>query len=758
MIKRLANNKILWCILFLAALLFYVTIKGKDMTNPPIADKISHISTIGNHKISDDYAWMRDPKWPQSVESEKILSYLNEENLYTKTFFDKHKTLTNSIFEELKARIELKDQSAPIKKDNYYYYTRIEEDQNYPIFCRKKDNMQAAEEILLDLNELAKDHKFLSLSSMSISPDHKLLAYNVDFLGNEKYTIKILNLETNEYLPDEISDTVGDIIWHKKEPLFFYTPVSSEMRHDKVMMHRLGTKEDTLIFHEPNPLYFVGISESNSKKYMFISASGHDDSESFYIDLESDNFKPQIILERKDKIQYVQEHHGDHLYILINDTGNNFRLIRKKINDSNIRLLSKLASSREVIGDLDAQDRNVLNIHEDPSTKSTPEFSAEVELQKKSIEEFIPETDKYLRSFDVTDSYLILNYKDKGLSKIVVQDFKDGTTKEVAFPDAAYSASAHSTNFDMNDIRISYSALSRPDTTYTYDFTTDKLSILKEKKIPSGFNPEEYQVERIWANNNGTLVPISLFYKKSLFKKDGSNPLYLYGYGSYGHAIEPTFRNTAVTLANRGFVFAIAHIRGGDDLGHDWYEAAKFLNKKLTFEDFISATEHLIKEKYTSSGNVVIAGGSAGGMLIGAVINKRPELYKAAIAHVPFVDVLNTMLDETLPLTPGEFKEWGNPKEPEYFSYMLSYSPYDNVISQKYPNIFVTAGISDPRVSYWEASKWVAKLRTNKTDNNLILLKTNMDSGHQGASGRFDYLKEIAEEYSFIFTIFNTKF
>jgi oligopeptidase B len=374
---------------------------------------------------------------------------------------------------------------------------------------------------------------------------------------------------------------------------------------------------------------------------------------------------------------------------------------------------------------------------------------------KTSWEVFIEEdANKYLSSFDLTEEYLILNYQELGLPVSVVVNLATKLSKTIKFPDQAFTASAYSTNFQDNDIRVNYSSLSRPTTTYQYNFNHETLSVLKTQDIPSGFNPEEYQVERIFAKNDDINIPISLFYKKSLFKKDGSNPLYLYGYGSYGLSIPPSFRNNAVSLADRGFIYAIAHIRGGDDLGHDWYEAAKFLTKKRTFEDFIAASEALIEQKYTSVGNIVIVGGSAGGMLIGNVINQRPELYKAAIAHVPFVDVLNTMLDESLPLTAGEYKEWGNPQDKLYFDYIKSYCPYSNVAKQNYPHLFITSGLTDPRVGYWEGAKWAAKLRANKTDNNLLLSKTNMEFGHQGASGRFDYLKEIAEDLIFIFKAF----
>lgn len=372
-------------------------------------------------------------------------------------------------------------------------------------------------------------------------------------------------------------------------------------------------------------------------------------------------------------------------------------------------------------------------------------------FQDAAWENYIAESKQYLAGYDVSNDYLTLNYRDCGLPVIKVKHFDSGLEKHIKFPDQSFSASGSVANFVENDLRIAYSSLARPATAFSYDFANNKLSILKTQKIPSGFNPDEYMVERVLAtSSDGTEVPISLLYKKSLFKKDGSNRLYLYGYGSYGIAVPPTFRNTAISLVNRGFVYAIAHIRGGDDLGHDWYEAAKFLTKKRTFEDFIASAEYLIAQQYTAKGNITICGGSAGGLLIGAVLNEKPELFKAAIAHVPFVDMLNTMLDESLPLTPGEFKEWGNPKDKKYFEYILSYSPYENIKSQKYPALMVTAGLSDPRVGYWEAAKWVARLRERKTDSNKIIFKTNMEAGHRGASGRFDYLKEEADDLLFI--------
>jgi oligopeptidase B len=679
----------------------------KMMTHP-IAKKISYSVNIHDTTIDDEYNWLRDQDWPKKITDQNILGYLNEENDYFHNFMNPLKKEKELIFEELKARIKLKDQSTYIQKDNYYYYSRTEEDKDYVIYCRKHSSIKNLEEILLDVNKLAEGKKFTSIGAFAMSPSHKLMAYSVDFTGGEKYIITIFDLESKKFLPDEIQNTIGSIVWHENGKGFFYTPVDENWRHDKVMFHKLGTEsiEDQLIYHEKDPLYSVSISKSSSREFMFINTGGHDSNESYYFSMNDQNFKPILIKKRVDKILYSVDHGTDYFYMYSNDGAKNFKLLRT--NDI-----------------------------------------------KQNWQEYIKEeSDKYLANFDLTDKYILLNYKHNGLPLIIVKEINGNKIKEVKFPDEAYTASAYSTNFEHNDLRIDYSSLSRPNTVYQYNFENEKLDILKTQEIPSGFNPEEYVTKRIFATSGDVKVPITILYKKSLFKHNGSNPLYLYGYGSYGYAIPPVFRNSAISLVDRGFVFAIAHIRGGDDLGHDWYEAAKFLTKKRTFDDFIASAQKLIEEKYTSKGNIVIVGGSAGGMLIGNVINEKPELFKAAIAHVPFVDVLNTMLDETLPLTPGEFKEWGNPKEKEYFDYIKSYSPYDNVKAQSYPNLMITAGLTDPRVGYWEAAKWVARIRDKKTDNNLIIFKTNMDFGHKGASSRFDYLKEAADDIVFILKIF----
>lgn len=679
--------------------------------NAPIAKKIDSFVEIHDTKLNDQYAWMRADGWPEKVEDQDVISYLEQENKYFNQYIQPKQQQKDKLFEELKGRIKLADQSTYTKKDNYYYYSRTEATSDYAIFCRKKDSTNNQEEILLDVNKLAEGKSYTDLGTFSMHPNHELMVYSVDYTGGEKYTIYVYDTKKQEFLSDEIPNTIGGVVWHEKIPGFFYTPVTEGWRHDKVMFHKLGDdyKKDTLILHEPDTLYSVSVDKSSSRKYIFINVGGHDNNEEYIISMDDSEFKTKLIKPRKEKILYSVDHGVDYFYMHTNDDGADcFKVLQ-------------LAEEND-ISDL---DKWTTYIKESPTD--------------------------HLSGFDLTASYMLLNYKSNALPLNIVRRLDDNVEKEIKFPDSAFTASVYSSNYKEDDIRVSYASLSRPGTVYNYDFDKDDLSILKVQEIPSGHNPEEYNVERILAkSNDGTEVPISLFYKKSLFKKDGSNPLYLYGYGSYGISSPPSFRSSALSLVNRGFVYAIAHIRGGSDVDYNWYKAAKFLTKKRTFEDFVSCAKHLVSEQYTSKGNIAIMGGSAGGMLMGTAINMAPELFKAAVAHVPFVDVLHTMLDETLPLTPQEFKEWGNPKDKEYFEYMHSYCPYTNVREQKYPHLFVTAGLSDPRVGYWEASKWVAKLRDRSTSDNQILLKTNMEFGHSGASGRFDYLKEAAEDLLFI--------
>ena len=687
---------------------------NQKQKNTPIAEKITQTWSLHGKQIKDEYAWLRDDNWPQKIKNKKIASYLNQENNYFTNFMKPYETLQNNVFEELKGRIQLTDQSTYVRKDNYYYYTRTEANQEYSIYCRKKHSTTAPEEILLDVNKLAHNKKFTSLGSFSTSPDHTLLAYSIDHTGDERFTIRIFNLTKQQHLKDTIPNTIGSIIWHEDQSGFFYTPTDENWRQLQVYFHKLGDGvNDKKIFEEKDQLYHISLSQSSSKTHVFIDVIGHDSNEMYFIDMADTTQTPRNIINRLDNVEYTCDYADGFLYVRTNCDAKNFAMVTGVI------------------------DKNYKPIMWTPLLEY--------------------DEDRYLEGFDLTKNYLLLQYKSNlsGLDEIEVISRHDSSSKrKIQFPDAAYEAVVYSTNYEDDDIRINYSSFAKPTTVFTYDFQSENLKTLKVQEIPNGLNSDEYTVKRVYAEHGAVKIPVSLFYRKNLFKQDGSNPLYLYGYGSYGHAVSPTFSNSAISLVNRGFVYAIAHIRGGDDLGKGWHDSAKFLNKKRTFQDFIVVTEALINHQYASAGNIIASGGSAGGLLIGNVINEKPELYKAVIAHVPFVDVLNTMLDETLPLTIGEFKEWGNPKNKEYFDYMLSYSPYENIKEQKYPHIFATAGLSDPRVGYWEAAKWIAKLRTKNTSDNKILFKTNMDFGHSGASGRFDYLKEVAEDLVFICYVF----
>ena len=684
------------------------------MIDYPVAEVIQYNQTINNNQLSDDYNWLRDSNWPD-VSDQKIIDYLTAENSYCQSYMAEHLRLQDQIYKEIIGRIKLSDITLPIKIDDYYYYQRTEEQSNYKIFCRKYKSLDHDEEIILDENLLAYDQKFFSLGGMSVSEDHNLIAYATDITGAEYYTILVKDLVSDTLLSDKIENTINDIVWDNSSKGFYYSKLDANWRSLEIYYHLLGTSqlEDSLIIKENDLLFSLSIEKVNSKKFAIITSSSKDSNEQWFIDLDQSNVKPTLILARRPDHKYYTDHHDNHFYITTNDLGKNFRLIKTSI------------------ADLAPKNWQQLIAH-DPSS--------------------------FLTSVECYNNFLIVSSKNEGLPIIKIFDYLTENYQEVKFPDAAYQASLQYTDYHDELVRISYSSLTKPATIYGYNNKNSQLVCLKVTEIPSGHDDKLYRSERVYATaEDGSKIPVSLVYRIDKFKHDGSNPLYQYGYGSYGIAMPLHFRSSIISLLDRGFVYAIAHIRGGSDMGYEWYEQAKYLNKKLTFSDFINCSEYLVKNNYTKTGNITVMGGSAGGMLMGNIINQRPELYKAVVAHVPFVDVLNTMLDETLPLTPGEYKEWGNPKDPQYFDYIKSYCPYQNVTKQAYPALYVTCGISDPRVTYWEAAKWVAKIRANKTDENILLLETNMEAGHLGNSGRFGYIKDIAKEFSFILSIYGIR-
>ncbi|MEK6734274.1 MAG: S9 family peptidase [Pseudomonadota bacterium] len=660
------------------------------MINPPIATFDS---------TEDPYAWLRDVNWPK-IKTQEILDYVKAENDYFEAVTKSHKQLENQIYEELESRIKEEDESYPVKEDKYYYYTRMEKGKDYSVICRKFEK----EEILLDCNTLAEGKSSFALGSVEVSNDHSKLAYAYDADGSERYTVKVRDLSAKEDLSDVILDTIGEIIWNKQGSGFYYCKLNENWRPNQVYFHLLGREqsEDKLIYQEADHGFYLHIGKTSSKDYLLIETGNGSYNEILYHNLDEEAEASKIMISRRADHLYSLDHINGKFYMLTNDMGKNFRLIT---------------------------------------------------LEGEKQRELIPHNDDhYLVDIDCYNQYLVVTKRILGINIIEYYDLENyALIDQIKFPEEIYQANVRFTNKEDSFLRINYSSLTTPNSVLEYEFATKKLFTRKTDEVKN-YHQALYETKRLWADStDGVKVPISIVYRKGKLGK--KNPLLLYGYGSYGMGVPINFRSNIISLLDRGFVYAIAHIRGGDELGFNWYHQAKFLNKKRTFEDFIASAEFLIKAGYTSSEKLAIMGGSAGGMLMGVVVNQRPDLFKAVVALVPFVDVINTMLDESLPLTPVEFEEWGNPKNKDYYDYMKSYSPYDNVKNMDYPAMLVTAGLTDPRVGYWEAAKWVAKLRKFKTDNNILVLKTDMDAGHSGQSGRFKRLEEVAMIYSFILSI-----
>lgn len=676
---------------------------------PPVAQTKDFEITYNNEVYKDEYAWIKDKSNPE------VIAYLEEENKYTKKMLSHTEEIQEKLYKELLGRIKETDSSVPEKHGDYYYYSRTEEGKQYRIYCRKKGSLDADEQLILDLNEIAKHHEYTKLGCYKISPDHKYLAYSLDHNGYETFTLLFKDLETGEILEDKIENTCVTGEWSVDTSTFFYTVLDSAQRPYQIFSHKLKTdsKEDKLIYHEKDEAFYVNISKSNDNKYLFITMVSKTTSEAYYINAEKIDEEMKLIEPRKKDIEYYLEHKDGFFYIVHNyDNAINFKV-------------SKVAVANP---------------------------------EQKNWTDVIPHNDNVRIDFiHCMKDYLVIYERSNGLKHIRIKN--DTVDYYIDFPEPVYTFEpAKNRDYNSNLLRFEYESLTTPESIYDFNMETKERELKKQYEVLGGYNPEEYQSERVFAPaNDGTMIPISLVYKKGM-QKTGNNLLYLYGYGSYEISIDPAFSSNRISLLDRGFVYAIAHIRGGGDMGRDWYENGKFLNKKNTFTDFINSAEFLIKEKYTSSKKLVIMGGSAGGLLMGAVTNMRPDLFKCVVSHVPFVDVINTMMDPALPLTVIEYDEWGNPNEKKYFDYMKSYSPYDNLEAKEYPEMFVTGGLNDPRVGYWEPAKYVAKLRKLKTDKNRLLMKIKMGAGHGGASGRYDYLRDIAEEFSFILDTFNVSF
>jgi oligopeptidase B len=670
---------------------------------PPVAKKVAKSTAIHGEELVDDYYWLREKNSPE------VMSYLEAENAYTTSIMKHTEDFQAALYKEMLGRIKQTDVNVPYKNGDYYYYSRTEEGKQYSILARKRGNLEAKEEILLDLNELARGQKFLSLGSASVSDDGNLLAYSTDTTGFRQYTLHVKDLRTGQLLPDT-AERVTSVNWATDNKTIFYVVEdATTKRSNRLYRHRLGGKADDLVYEEKDELFNLQSARTRSKAFIFVTSESYTSTEVRYIAADHPEQALKVVLPREAKHRYYLDHRGDLFYIRTDEGAKNFRLMAAPVSDP----------------------------------------------QKKNWKEIIPHRkDVMLEDTDFFANHMIVYERENGLQKIRVTDFRNNQSHYIDFPEPVYAAFP-STNAEFNTsvLRFSYVSFITPNSVFDYNMDTRKRVLLKQTEVLGGYNPAAYQSERIYATaSDGTRIPISIVYKKEL-KRDGKRPLLLQGYGAYGISSNVGFSSNRLSLIDRGVIFAIAHIRGGGEMGETWHDQGKMMMKRNTFTDFIAAAEHLIREKYTSSDRLAIIGGSAGGLLMGAVLNMRPDLFKAAVVQVPFVDVINTMLDESLPLTVGEFQEWGNPKIKAEYEYMKSYSPYDNIERKPYPSILVRTSLNDSQVMYWEPAKYVAKLRAMKTDKNPLLFKIHLGGGgHGGVSGRYDALRDAAFDYAFILT------
>ena len=670
---------------------------------PPVAKKIAKELTIHGDTRIDNYYWMNQR------EDTAVINYLKAENSYTDAMMKHTEEFQTKLFDEMIARIKKTDESVPAKSNGFYYYSRTEGDAEYPLYCRKEGSLDAEEQIMLNVPEMAQGYSFFSIGDYSVSENNKILAYSEDTLSRRRYTIKFKSLVDDKVYADEIVNTTGGITWASDNKTVFYTVKHPEtLLPYKVLKHVLGTpvEKDELVYEEKDNTFYTFCYKTKSRKYIIIGSTSTLSAEYRYIDSSKPNSEFSIFQSREKDLEYSIDHFKGDFYIRTNYQAKNFRLMKT------------------------------------PVTKTTKENWMEV----------IPNRDDvYLSNFEIFENYLVVGERKNGLNQLRIRRWADNEEHYLDFGEETYDAWI-STNpeFETDVLRYGYTSLTTPSSTIDYNMTTKVKTVMKQQEVVGDFDKSNYEAKRIWATaEDGTKVPVSLVYRKDKFKK-GTNPLWLSAYGSYGSSSDVYFSSVRLSLLDRGFVVATAHVRGGQEMGRYWYEEGKLLKKKNTFTDFNTCAEYMVSEGYAAKDKVFAWGGSAGGLLMGAICNMRPDLYRGVIAAVPFVDVVTTMLDESIPLTTGEFDEWGNPKNKEYYDYMLSYSPYDNVEAKDYPAMLVTTGLHDSQVQYWEPAKWVAKLRDMKTDHNPLLIKINMDFGHGGASGRFERYHEVALEYAFV--------
>ncbi|MCD6354636.1 MAG: S9 family peptidase [Prolixibacteraceae bacterium] len=684
-------------------ILFLTACTKKEKIMPPVAKKISKELTIHGDTRIDNYYWMRER------ENTEVLAYLNAENAYLDAVMKHTEPEQKKLFDEIKSKIKQEDESVPYKKDGYFYYTRTVPETEYFLVCRKKGTLDAKEEIMIDVNKMAKGHDFFQLAGSSVSTNNKLLAFGVDTVSRRKYTIHFKNLETGELLNDAIPLTTGGAVWANDNKTVFYVLKDDvTLRSMKIMKHTLGTpvENDVVVFYEDDETYSTFIYKTKSEKYLIIGSESTLTSEFRFLDANNPDGEFKIIQPRTHGLEYSVDHFGNFFYIRTNLDALNFRLMKTPVTATG----------------------------------------------KENWKEVIPHRDEvYFSDFDIFKDYLVVSERKEGITQLRVMPWK-GEEFYIPFDEEVFTVRTNvNLEFDTPVLRFRYTSMTTPNSIIDFNMKTKERTLLKQDEVLGGFDKNNYETKRIYATaGDGTKIPMSLVFRKGLVK-NSENPALIYGYGSYGYTIDPCFRLSVLPLLDRGFVYAIAHIRGGQINGRAWYEDGKLLKKMNTFTDFNDCAQYLVDQKYTNTKKLFAKGGSAGGLLMGACVNLRPDLYKGVIANVPFVDVVTTMLDESIPLTTGEFDEWGNPKTEKYYFYMKSYSPYDNVVAKDYPAMLVTTGLHDSQVQYWEPAKWVAKLRELKTDDNLLIFHINMEYGHSGASGRFQWIKDTALEYAFIF-------
>jgi oligopeptidase B len=673
------------------------------LTPPPVAKKAPKTTEIHGEKLVDDYFWMREKTNPD------VIAHLEAENAYTEAFMQPTAELQAKLYKEMLGRIKQTDAQPPYRENGYLYYSRTVEGQQYPIYARRKGAMTAPEEITVDLNELNKGQKYTAMATYTVSDDGNLLAYSIDHNGYREYMLKIKDLRTGQHLADDLGKVVS-AFWAPDNKTLFYVVEDHAKRPHKVFRHTLGDakEKDALVYEEKDELYRAGAGRTRSRGIIYFISASANATEVSFIPADQPTATPKLIVPRGGEHEYFVEHQGDKFLILTNDKGRNFRLVSAPVADP----------------------------------------------RQENWKEIIPHrADAMLEDIDAFADFYVVSERENGLQKLRITDAKSGKAHFLPFPEPVYSASVNvNREYKTKLLRYAYQSFTTPPSIFDYDVTTNQSALLKQQEVLGGYDPKQYQSERVYAiAPDGVKVPVSLVYKKG-FKRDGTHPAHLYAYGSYGASSNVGFSTARLSMLDRGFVYALAHIRGGGDLGKPWHDDGKMMKKMNTFTDFIAAGDYLVKEKYAAKDKLVITGGSAGGLLMGAVTNLRPDLFKVVVSYVPFVDVVNTMLDESLPLTVQEFLEWGNPKKKDEYAYIKAYSPYDNIAAKNYPAMLVRVSLNDSQVPYWEGAKYVAKLRALKTDKNVLLLKANMGAGHGGASGRYDAIKDTAFDYAFILT------